>query len=74
MTRSERLQTSVTREQKLEFRIAAERRDKSQSDLLRDLVKNFLEEEEIPDDVREFFREEVFSGEGNRQTAKVIAD
>lgn len=73
MDRTERLATSVTPEQKLEFRIAAERRDKSQADLLRELVENFLDGEEIPEDVRDFFKEEVF-GEGNSQTATAIAN
>lgn len=72
MDRSERLSTSVTPEQKTDIRIAAMRRDISESELLRQLVEEFLEEEDIPDEVRTYFKEE--NGEGNSNPLTATAD
>ncbi|MBX0350524.1 hypothetical protein [Haloarcula pellucida] len=68
MTRDKRIATSVTSEDKLDFQIAAMRRDVSESELLREIVDDFLEEEDIPDEVREYFKEELESDQGNPKT------
>jgi len=46
MTREERLATSVDEETKTDFRVEAAKRDMDMSELLRELVHDFLEEEE----------------------------
>lgn len=56
--RSDRLSTSVTPEQKLQFEILARREDKSESQLLRELVEEKLDDEDIPEEVLNYFREE----------------
>lgn len=56
--RSERLAASVNEDTKRDFQIAAMRRDMKEAELLRELVADFLSEEDIPDEVREYFAEE----------------
>lgn len=68
MDRSERLATSVTPEKKVDFQIAAMRRDLKEAELLRQIVDEFLEEEDIPEEVRQYFKEE--NGEGNLSPRK----
>lgn len=68
MERSERVATNVTPEKKRDFKIAAMRRDMKEAELLREILEDFLDEENIPEDVRAFFEEEL--DEGNlKQTA-----
>jgi len=45
MTKTERLATNVEEETKRHFRVAAAQRDMDMSELLRELVDEFLEEE-----------------------------
>lgn len=56
--RSERLAASVTDETKQEFQIAAMRRDMKEAELLREIVQEFLNEEDIPSEVRSYFDEQ----------------
>jgi len=72
MERSERVATNLTPEQKRDFKIAAMRREKSEAEVLRGLVEEFLDEEEIPEEVREYFEGQL--DEGNATLATVTAD
>lgn len=63
--KSERISATVTPETKSDFKIAAMRRDMKEAELLRELIGEFLEEENIPDEVRGFFKERQ---EGNPKT------
>jgi len=70
MHRSERLATSVTPEKKVDFQIAAMRRDMKEAELLRQTVDEFLQEEDIPEEVRQYFKEK--NGDGN-PSARIVA-
>jgi len=45
MTRDERIQTSVSENVKTDFRVEAAKRDMDMSELLRELVHDFLDEQ-----------------------------
>lgn len=67
MKRSERLATSVTPEEKTKFELIAQRRDMEQAKLLYELVQEFLDGEEIPDEVLQWVEEG--RNEGNPKPA-----
>ena len=69
MARSERVATNLTPENKRDLQIHAMRKDITEAELLRQLIQEFLEEEEIPDEVREYFEGELSEGNLNRATA-----
>lgn len=63
--RSERVSAQVTEETKKDFKIAAMRREMKEAELLRQLIDEFLDGEEIPQEVREYFLAEMEDAEGN---------
>lgn len=74
MSEKERVSAEVSPDKKFEFKIAATRRDLSEAELLRQVVDEFLEGEDIPEDVREFFREEFDQGNPNPAAVATTAD
>jgi len=73
MAEESRISAVVDDDTKTEFQIAAMRRDVSEADLLRKVVEDFLDEEDIPPEVREYFAEEG-ELEGNLNRAAPTAD
>jgi len=68
--RQKRVAAQVTEEKKQDFKIAAMRREMSEAELLRQLVDEFLADEDIPEEVRDYFLGEM---EGQNPTA-MMAD
>ena len=64
---SERAATSLTEDEKRQLSILAERQDVSESEYLRQLVQDAIEDADIPDEVIEFFE-----AEGNRDAAAAL--
>jgi hypothetical protein len=64
---SERAATSLTEGEKRQLSILAERQDVSESEYLRQLVQDAIEDADIPDEVIEFFE-----AGGNRDAAAAL--
>jgi len=61
----ERISAQVSKDVKTKFQIIANREDMTEADLLRQLVDERIEQENIPEDVINYFQE---SNEGNPKT------
>jgi hypothetical protein len=57
--KSERIAAQVEPGKKQDFQIAAMRRQMSEAELLRQLVDEFLAEEDIPEEVRKYLLQEL---------------